>query len=204
MSQSWNLPLNPNVSRYSALVDILPGCLESLRTQHSGATAPASPVPHMIWTDTTAGLIKRRNAANDAWITVGSAVQRWDSLLAEEPFANVSATFPLAPFVAAQDCTIVEVVLGANTATAGSTTSHEYQFALVNVTQSNASFFSTLQRTSSAEVAANTAYVMACDQNQNVVKNDILAFTLTKVGTGPPGTDWTAAKVRLQVRGWSR
>lgn len=43
---------------------------EALRSLHSGATAPASTVAYMLWVDTTAGLIKQRNATNDGWITV--------------------------------------------------------------------------------------------------------------------------------------
>ena len=46
--------------------------LAALRTRHSGPSAPSSPTAYMIWLDTTTGLIKERNANNDAWIAVGT------------------------------------------------------------------------------------------------------------------------------------
>jgi hypothetical protein len=44
---------------------------EAVRTFFSGATAPTSPVAYMLWFDTTAGYVKERNGANDAWIVIG-------------------------------------------------------------------------------------------------------------------------------------
>lgn len=44
---------------------------EALRTNHSGATAPASTVAYMIWYDTANGLIKERNSTNTDWVTKG-------------------------------------------------------------------------------------------------------------------------------------
>lgn len=38
----------------------------------SGATAPATTYAYQWWADTTTGLLKIRNAANSAWITVGT------------------------------------------------------------------------------------------------------------------------------------
>lgn len=39
-------------------------------TNSSGATEPASTYPFMPWADTTAGILKQRNAANTAWIDI--------------------------------------------------------------------------------------------------------------------------------------
>jgi len=39
---------------------------------NSGATAPATIYAHMLWADTTAGVLKKRNSANSAWITLGN------------------------------------------------------------------------------------------------------------------------------------
>ncbi|MFH0903176.1 MAG: hypothetical protein V2A73_21315 [Pseudomonadota bacterium] len=44
---------------------------DALRTRFSGASEPSSPVAYMLWLDTTLGYLKERNAANDAWITLG-------------------------------------------------------------------------------------------------------------------------------------
>ena len=44
--------------------------LQALATLSSGATAPATTYARMIWADTTTNTLKRRNAANSAWIVV--------------------------------------------------------------------------------------------------------------------------------------
>ncbi len=46
--------------------------LDSLNTIQSGATAPASAAPYSLWADTGNALLKQRNAANNAWIVVGT------------------------------------------------------------------------------------------------------------------------------------
>jgi len=43
---------------------------EAIATQNSGTTAPAVTFPFMFWSDTTANVLKQRNAANTTWITV--------------------------------------------------------------------------------------------------------------------------------------
>lgn len=46
--------------------------LAALVTLSSGASEPSNRFAYMLWADTSAGLLKIRNAANNAWITVGS------------------------------------------------------------------------------------------------------------------------------------
>lgn len=46
--------------------------LAAIASSNSGATEPAPTVAYQIWADTTANLLKIRNAANNAWITIGS------------------------------------------------------------------------------------------------------------------------------------
>ena len=50
----------------------LNGQLLALGTLQSGASAPSVTYSYMFWADTTAGLLKIRDAANAAWITVGT------------------------------------------------------------------------------------------------------------------------------------
>lgn len=45
--------------------------LNSLVTNNSGTGAPSTTYAYMLWADTTNDLLKIRNAANSAWITVG-------------------------------------------------------------------------------------------------------------------------------------
>lgn len=44
--------------------------LQALGTLMSGTSGPSTTYPYMLWADTTNGLLKQRNGANSAWITL--------------------------------------------------------------------------------------------------------------------------------------
>lgn len=46
--------------------------LAALISNSSGASAPSTTFAYQFWADTTTGLLKQRNAANSAWITLGT------------------------------------------------------------------------------------------------------------------------------------
>jgi hypothetical protein len=46
--------------------------LAAIVSQNSGTTQPSTTYAYQWWADTTAGLLKLRNAANNAWITIGT------------------------------------------------------------------------------------------------------------------------------------
>ena len=46
--------------------------LNTLITNNSGSAEPSTKYAYMLWADTTTGLLKIRNAANSAWVTVGT------------------------------------------------------------------------------------------------------------------------------------
>lgn len=50
----------------------LNGALGAIVSNNSGAIEPATTYAYQWWPDTTTGLLKIRNAANSAWITVGT------------------------------------------------------------------------------------------------------------------------------------
>lgn len=50
----------------------LNNALQGLGTLSSGASEPSTKYAYMFWADTTSGLLKIRNAANTAWIIVGT------------------------------------------------------------------------------------------------------------------------------------
>ena len=50
----------------------LTDAFDTVATLNSGSTAPAETYAFMWWADTTTGLLKIRNAADTAWITVGT------------------------------------------------------------------------------------------------------------------------------------
>ncbi len=64
--------------------------LQAIVTNNSGATEPATKYPNMWWYDTSTGLLKRRNNANDAWVTVGLEAADTDGTLAENSDAKVA------------------------------------------------------------------------------------------------------------------
>ncbi|WP_202444520.1 gp53-like domain-containing protein [Schauerella aestuarii] len=60
-----------------ALVQQTNAALMAVATDFAGGTDPASLAgPHMTWADTTNGLLKRRNAANTAWVTLSNLYPR--------------------------------------------------------------------------------------------------------------------------------
>lgn len=66
--------------------------LQAIVSQNSGLTAPATTYAYQFWADTTTGLLKVRNAANNAWITVGTL---GSSNLGLMPLAGGTMTAPL-------------------------------------------------------------------------------------------------------------
>jgi len=48
------------------------GQLAAIVSNSSGATEPATMYAYQWWADTTTGLLKQRNSANSAWITIGT------------------------------------------------------------------------------------------------------------------------------------
>lgn len=46
--------------------------LAAIVSNNSSATAPATTYAYQWWPDTTTGLLKQRNSANSAWITIGT------------------------------------------------------------------------------------------------------------------------------------
>ena len=50
----------------------LNGALGAIVTNNSGAVEPSPTYAYQWWPDTTTGLLKIRNAANSAWVTVGT------------------------------------------------------------------------------------------------------------------------------------
>lgn len=46
--------------------------LEAIATNNSGAAAPETTFPHQWWFDSTNDILKQRNGANSAWVSVGA------------------------------------------------------------------------------------------------------------------------------------
>lgn len=65
----------------SFLVDIN-NQLAAIVSNNSGATEPTTTYAYQWWADTSAGVLKQRNAANNAWITIGTLASTNLGLLA--------------------------------------------------------------------------------------------------------------------------
>lgn len=92
----------------------LSAALQALVGQNSGATAPSTTYPFMFWFDTANSLLKIRNSADSAWVTVASlSGTTW------KPYHNGSA----ADAVFAQLVQAYEDLASATTTSIGGTTS---------------------------------------------------------------------------------
>jgi len=56
----------------SAVRSDLNGAFAAIVSNNSGATEPATMYAYQWWADTTTGLLKLRNSANSAWVTIGT------------------------------------------------------------------------------------------------------------------------------------
>jgi hypothetical protein len=63
-----------NIANQSGLAfrQDLNNALAAIVSQNSGASEPSTTYAYQWWADTTTGLLKLRNAANSAWITIGT------------------------------------------------------------------------------------------------------------------------------------
>ena len=76
--------------------------LKALATLNEGADEPAATFPNMFWPDLTNNLLKRRNPANTAWITMGTL---------SDIYLGLAATFDENSFTESQQIEGVEVAL---------------------------------------------------------------------------------------------
>jgi hypothetical protein len=72
----------------------LNNALAAIVSQNSGAAQPSTTYAYQWWADTTTGLLKLRNAANSAWITIGTlASANLGLATAASPTFSGTATF---------------------------------------------------------------------------------------------------------------
>lgn len=71
---SLTLPTSGTVSGLQMTQNIN-SALDTLVSVNSGASAPGTTYAYMMWADTSAGLLKQRNAANSGWVVRGSLAE---------------------------------------------------------------------------------------------------------------------------------
>jgi hypothetical protein len=92
-------------------------CLSAVVTLNSGSAEPATTYAHMLWADITAGQLKQRNAANSAWVVIGTlGTTGWG--LAPTASPTFTGTATLANLTASGTATLASLtVSGAATLT---------------------------------------------------------------------------------------
>ena len=112
-------------------------------------------------------------------------------------FVGIAAgtTYELLFVAPAAGTVISDVKIISDTATTGSDGSNNYTFQVANVTQT-LNLRSAAKSTNGAEIAANTIYALALDQNLTITTSDVLRLVMVK--TGSP-TSLATAKIIAQV-----
>lgn len=164
----------------------IPANFAALRSGEAGSTAPANPVAHMTWPDTANGLLKRRNAGNTDWDVIGAISDDASRQIFVVDIGIATATGGKVLFAAPRSVHVESVTLLAES------TSHDasnyYSFQVRNVTQSQdlvATPVATEPDPGAGNIATETPYLIATDQNQVVASGDVLKLNWTK--TGSPG-----------------
>ena len=202
MSQSWaNIP--PSGSASVALKTSIPDALEALRSVHSGATEPPQKVAYMLWADTGSGLMKQRDAANVAWITLGSLTQRHDWILQHHELGSIGGSLDVELLVAPCDMTLERVRIVSNVTTDGSDGSNCYGVMISNLTQGQP-LLGNEQVTDSNEIQADTPWDVVPDQNAELAAGDVVRVSFNTNGTGPQVQDLNGARVSLHMQGHTR
>ena len=62
----------------------LNNALAAIVSQNSGAAEPSVTYAYMPWADTTAGVLKIRNAANSGWVTLYQLDGEWSTIALED------------------------------------------------------------------------------------------------------------------------
>lgn len=190
MAQDFTLPAGTNEVLSTTVATNLPNAIKSLRSNFSGTAAPSSTVAYMFWADTTNNVLKMRNAANSAWVTIAPLVDSLAKQSVHVGFGDINATTTKYLLVQPFKGNVTRVQFVSNTATTSSVAAtKEWTFKLTNVTDTQELFSSTPSTATSvggvgggAEVAIDTPYVLTPDQNALLDAGDVLEFEFGKVG----------------------
>ena len=93
------------------------GQLAAIVSNNSGATQPATTYAYQWWPDTTTGLLKQRNAANSAWVTVGTLASANLGLIPAGSASIVNADVNASAGITAGKLSFTQAGTGATTRT---------------------------------------------------------------------------------------
>lgn len=161
---------------------------DALRANFSGSSAPSSTAAFQTWADTSAGMMKLRNAANNGWISLFPLAAQVPLVLNLQ-HAGAMAAKEL-QIVAPVAMSVSRIVLVTDTTTSGSVAAtNEWTFLLRNVTQAvnlfsaTPSTATTVAGVGGGEITADTAYSLTANQNAAVSSNDVLRLTIAQTGS---------------------
>lgn len=166
----------------------------ALQSTHLGPTAPSVMVAGLMWFDTTAGLLKIRNAANSGWLVI-SEVATGALFVMRGTLEAITVSKALL-LRATRAIDVAKLVLSPSDATSGSDGSNNYGFNLLDHGNGGASLFSAAPSTNGAEATANTAYELVPDQNLSVAAGSVLEVQINVAGS-PSG--WAAAHIGVEI-----
>ncbi len=178
--------------------------LQALASQSAGATQPATRYAYQIWADTANNVIKRRNAANTAWIEVGPI----DGVYPANTIRGRSTTAGLAQdLTPAQARSVLQVAFASQAQAEGGTDTvtymnplraaqaikHEFDEALVG----SVAYFATTV-IPSGWLRANGATI------SRTTYNALFARISTTFGAGNGSTTFQIPNLRGEfIRGWT-
>lgn len=174
MSQDYTLP-NSDTNVLAAGATLIPDCLEALRSKFSGTAEPANPIAYQWWFDTTTGLLKIRNVANNAWLVAGLSVTIFE-------LGSLSASRNLFLGTSYRKQWVLGCRLLSTVASTGSGAGTRWDFQIRNLTAA-VDLLATAITTNGNEVAANTPYNIFTTQNQTPAVNAALELQITKTGS---------------------
>lgn len=202
MSQTYQTPSTTD-PLHLEVTETLPARDDALRSLFSGASAPSSPVAYQLWADTTAKVLKQRNAANSAWLDIAPLNDHVHVQLVFRASGALAAEALQLPVP--QACVVEKVQIVPSGATSTSVAaSKEWTFMLRNVTQAVDLFSATPSTATTVggvggggELAANTVKDLSANQNQAAAAGDVLRFTIAAVGSPTAVAD---VSIRVLVR----
>lgn len=194
MSRSWTLPSSGSTTLKTAVTTNLPEALQALQSVFSGSGAPSATVAYMTYVDTATNLLMQRNAADNASVTVAPVLQDLGQRTMVVQVGGLSASTSVYIGAAHQKTwKILRVRVISDTASTGSDGSNNWTFQIRNKTQAQ-DLLATAATTNGSEIAVDTPFDVAADQNQTVAVDDVLEFQATKNGTATSLT-----RVSIQV-----
>lgn len=198
MSQTYSPPAGSVVMATAVKTDLV-NCLAALRSLFSGTIDPSA-VAYQLFAKTDTAQLKMRDASNSAFVTVAKLLIDWCKRITWFAHgASLAATETWFAHVAVEACKIKRIII-LSSVSSSSSSGNEWQFACTNRNTGNQLFSGTVGTFTAlggvgggAEILNTAQYSLTPNQNDSLAKNDVLEFTMTKVGSATTLTRFAIA-----------